>query len=451
MRIRVMLLVAFVSICSSRPAVAQNWSFDARAIGMGGVGGTDNLASKMIDEQRPYRSIVLPFGLIQVLGDRDVFDPNSSHFDPVRAIEYAISPIHYVVGRDKGDTGSLFVTDVRNATLSRDLNRYRGFVPPNEIVAEGLASPNWGGTIKFAKGAGGAFQGVYIGGGPYLSMRNNATIDKGLTDLLASTTPVFRPNAQFPITNTSQGQLALAVTGGYRGRFAWPSGVGSGTENEGLYVAVNYNHLIGFHYDDIGLLVRFDTDQQGLVTVNPTAGPPVFIDRRMSTKGTGHAVDVGIGVVVGPWEAGFGVRGIANKMDWRDVERTTFSLGSLTSGNKDFLESATTRVGDASVELPVDYRGNLGYRTDRWAAAAEVGQGFQGTSFHSGLEQKFERIELRGGVRYTTKRWNPTGGLGFNLSPRFSLDVAAYGTTANIERKRHVAIAASMRFNHGKK
>jgi len=37
---------------------------------------------------------------------------------------------------------------------------------------------------------------------------------------------------------------------------------------------------------------------------------------------------------------------------------------------------------------------------------------------------------------------------GFDLTPHLSLDVAAFGTTANIERKRQMAIAASVRFNH---
>jgi len=55
---------------------------------------------------------------------------------------------------------------------------------------------------------------------------------------------------------------------------------------------------------------------------------------------------------------------------------------------------------------------------------------------------------VRGGARYTTEKWNPTGGIGFDFSPKVSFDVAAYGTHANIERKRKTAIAFSIRFNH---
>ena len=60
------LLVAAVS----STAAAQNWSFDARRIALGGIGNTGNIASRLVDEERGYGSIVLPFGLFQVFEDR---------------------------------------------------------------------------------------------------------------------------------------------------------------------------------------------------------------------------------------------------------------------------------------------------------------------------------------------------------------------------------------------
>src|SRR5437870_1198220 len=97
MKIRVCLLVSLALVGYSTAAFAQNWSFDARSIGLGGGGG--NLASNMIDEQRNYKSIVLPFGFIQVFKDLDVFKPDSKRFDIVRSLEYAASPFHYVINR----------------------------------------------------------------------------------------------------------------------------------------------------------------------------------------------------------------------------------------------------------------------------------------------------------------------------------------------------------------
>jgi hypothetical protein len=141
-------------------ASAQNWSFDARKIGLGSPGGDENLATQMIDEARNYGSVVLPFGLFQVMNDFDKLKPTNDQFDLIRTMEYAASPLHYTFGRNTTDSGSRFVEDIRNATLNRDLNYYRGFVPANQPPAEGLAAPNWGRTIKVAKGPGGAFSGV---------------------------------------------------------------------------------------------------------------------------------------------------------------------------------------------------------------------------------------------------------------------------------------------------
>ena len=103
-------------------------------------------------------------------------------------------------------------------------------------------------------------------------------------------------------------------------------------------------------------------------------------------------------------------------------------------------------VGDVRVELPIDYRANIGYDVERWAAVAEFGRGYQGTSFHGGGEYRFGPIDVRGGAVYSRELWNPAGGVGFNMSDTAALDVAVYSNSANVERKRNPAIAVSLRF-----
>lgn len=445
MLIRTGVSTVLAVLLSAAMASAQNWSFDARDIAIGGVGGTGNLSTKMIDEQRGYTSIVLPFGFLQIFKDMKIYDPNSNAFDPVRALEYAASPLHYVIGRGKTNTGeALFVSDLRNAALSRDLTKYKGFVPANDLLAEGLVAPNVGGTIKFHKDAGGGFQGIYIGAGPYLSVHTSAAIDPGLTGVLSSGVNV--PNAQFPITNANEGQVALAATGGYRGRFSWGNGIGSRSAREGLYIAADYNYLYGFQYENDGMTVALRTNGAGLIV----DASNIVVDHRHATRGRGFSLDAGVGAVIDHWEIGFGAKGIGNRIDWRGLEQSTYTLQSLTSGNSDFAHTTAVAAGDTRVELPVDYRGNVAYRSDQWSAAAEAGRGFGGASFHAGLERRFGRVELRGGARYTFSKWNPTGGVGFDLSRRISLDLAAFGTNTNIERTRQMAIAASLRINHRK-
>lgn len=450
----VLLVCLSATLLTTSRAFAQNWSFDARNIGMGGVGSTSNVAVDMIDEQRPYRAIVLPFGLFQVLPNLPKLDPTKDEFDLVRAIEYAASPIHYIIGRDDTSTANAFITDLRNGELSRDLNVYRGFSPATETTAEGLASPNWGKTFKFKKKDNGAFQGIYAGAGLYFSMKTAAMIDPALAALFASETPVLAPNTTFNLTNDTESQFGMAVTGGYRARFALPGGTGGGggTKSgnlfgslneglEGLYVGVNFHYLHGFEYEHFIPSARLVTNAQGLLSNNSTAA----IDRVNSSSGSGFAMDIGIAVVSGPWQVGLGVNGIANRITWTDAERTSYVLDTLFTGGE-FQDSNPVPVADVRVELPVDTRGNVSYNTDRSTIITEFGHGFNGTSFRGGLEERFGRVQLRGGARYIKERWEPTGGVGFNFTDRFGIDCGLFSTSANLERKRHLAIAFSLRF-----
>lgn len=425
-------------------ASAQNWSFDARKIGLGSPGDDENLATQMIAEARNYGTVALPFGLFQVMRDFDKLKPTNDEFDLVRMMEYAASPLHYTFGRDTTDSGSRFVEDIRNATLNRDLNYYRGFKPANQPRAEGLAAPNWGRTIRLATLPGGGFHGIYVGAGPYLAMQSDVGIDPQLIDILSSPTEMYLPNTQIHLGNANRGQMAAAFTGGYRARLALPDAT---SDRDGVYVAVNYNFLHGFRYEDVNLGLHLDTDRTGLLTVNPALPSPLVVTRNTASSGSGRAIDFGVGFVVERWDVGFGVNGIANRIEWTDVEQTTYSMGNPFVGDSTFVESVAVPIGDARVTLPVNYRTNVGYNADAWSAIAQVGKGFAGNSFHGGYEYRLGSIELRGGAGYTRQMWNPAAGVGLNVSRRLGIDVAMYSNAANVERKRHPALAASLRFN----
>jgi hypothetical protein len=79
----------------------------------------------------------------------------------------------------------------------------------------------------------------------------------------------------------------------------------------------------------------------------------------------------------------------------------------------------------------------------------EFGHGYNDTTFRAGYEHRLDRFQLRGGARYIKERWEPTGGVGFDLSPGFGMDFAVFGTSANFERERHMALAFSLRFMRG--
>lgn len=190
-----------------------------------------------------------------------------------------------------------------------------------------------------------------------------------------------------------------------------------------------------------------DTDGSGLLTVNPLLPPPLLVSRTSAESGTGMAIDIGMGAVVNHWAFGIGANGLGNRIDWSDAERTAYFHTNILTGAGDLIEGVAVPVGKVRVELPVDYRANVGYDVDRWAAMVEFGRGLQGTSFHGGGEYRRGAIDVRGGAVYSRELWNPAGGVGLNLSRRLSLDMAAYSHSANLERKRNPAIAVSVRFN----
>jgi hypothetical protein len=76
-----------------------------------------------------------------------------------------------------------------------------------------------------------------------------------------------------------------------------------------------------------------------------------------------------------------------------------------------------------------------------------VVRGFNGTSMRLGYERRTGMIEPRVGGHYSREKWHPSAGVGFNLSQHVGLDLAAFTTTANIERKQKLGVAMSFRFN----
>jgi hypothetical protein len=437
--------VAFlILLCVSLASFGQSFTGDARRIGMGGSGENQNIGSQMIEQQRQYRSVVIPLGLIQVIRDRRYFNPDDDDFNPVRALEDIANPLHITTRRGAGT--QRFVNDLVNATFNRDLNSYRGFVPASEVHAEGLASPSFGHVFRFKATPDGRFNGIYVGEGPYISGKTILNVDDQLREFLASSQDVRAINKSFSVTDQSAGQAAAAITLGYRGRLALPGRYGEQNQRNGIYLGANYHYLRGFRYDSADLQLRFDTDFTGLITVFPTT-TPLTVDHTYSKKGNGFALDLGVGAVVDRWQFGFGVNGLANRITWDELRLERHSLQSLFNGGEFVRQPLQSGISSARVELPVDTNGDVQYNADSWAALVQVGHGFQGTNFHGGVEKRVGPIELRGGARFARDLWHPAAGIGFNLSKRFAIDAAAFETTSNVQRDRKASYAVSLRFN----
>ena len=213
------------------------------------------------------------------------------------------------------------------------------------MAAEGLASPSWGHTFKFRESDNGTFQGFYVGAGPYLSMQTSAADRPRAGRPVGEPDPGIHPEHQLlpverygePVGAGGDRRVprALRVAGWW----------GSGSELDGLYIGANYHYLHGFGYENFEPDARLDTNAQGLLTVNPSLGLPVTIARTLLEEEGASPSTLGVAAVIDRWEFGFGVNGIANRMDWTDVERTNYALDSLFFGGE-FVDLPTVPVAD---------------------------------------------------------------------------------------------------------
>ena len=426
---------------------AQNYSWDARNVGMGGVTsiGEGNLAAELVPPERSYTSIVVPLGLFQVLSNLEVFDPDDTGFDVLRAIDYVGSPFHYSFNRSKKSGNVDFLKNIIDSGFSTDLKDYQGFRPPEHLVAGGLLAPNWGYTFKVHRGTNESFQGIYVGAGPYISLQTDLRFDPRLVDILDSSLNVAVPaNTTFFATNSAAQQAAIAVTSGYRAKFGFNS---STSVRDGVYVLFNFNYLIGWRQNVADLNLFIATDAAGLVTINPLQDP-LTIDLLSSRSGRGFSTDFGFIVVRKGWEVGLGVNGVANRIDWKDHSNKRFSLTSLTT-SVDFVETGLpVPTGTLRRELQEQYVANLGYHAGPWTVRGDWSYDLQKLGARAGAEYRAGPVALRGGARYGVKQWNPTGGIGLNLTRRFGIDVGLFGNSTNMEQRRNLAIAVSLRIEH---
>ena len=435
----------FVLTAAASSASAQNYSFDARRIALGGAGGTPNVASKLVEQERRYSSILIPVGLVKVLSDVRVFYPNREDFDFSRAVEFAASPLHFVFGRKKDITARSFFRDVVNAQLNSDPNAYSGFALPVVTDAEGLLSLTWGKTFMLQKGDR-SFQGIYVGAGPYLASQAYFAFDAELERVLSGSGNRYVPSASLGVGGGESDRLALDITGSYRARFPLFAGDGAAASRNGMYVMANYHHLQGFRYDRIDARLQLDTDPNGLLVPSPPERP-FLLDWHSSSGGVGLSMDFGASFVVNRWDFGAGVSGVANRITWHDITRHELSLVSLVNGNE-FVHVKLPRTGiTARTELPVTYTGDLSYHRDTWSAYSEYSHGLGGTNFRAALEYRLGEFELRGAGRYSQGSWYPSAGVGFDFTRRFGIDAGLYGTQTFLESEPHVGLAISLRFD----
>jgi hypothetical protein len=315
---------AFVGLlaltATASPAAAQNYSFDARRIALGGAGGTPNVASKLVERQRRYKSILIPVGMVKVLTNVRVFYPTREDFRFIKGRGVRHQPLHFVFGRSEDITFKSFFADIVRAQLKSDLNEYKeDFEKPLITEAEGQMDVTWGKTFMLRQSER-SYQGIYVGAGPYLGSVAHFNYDSEFEKIVSDTGERLVPNARLGIDGGETAQLALDVTGAYRARFPLFGGDGEAARRNGMYVAANYHHLQGFRLDQFNAQLNLDTDPDGLLLPHAPE-MPFTLEWYNSNKGVGLSMDFGVAFVAGRWDFGTGVSGVANRIKWRDITR----------------------------------------------------------------------------------------------------------------------------------
>ncbi len=438
-----MIVTATLVTLTASVTCAQEYSSDARLIALGGVGGDlENAALEMAASPRPYRTIVVPLGLVQLVRDLERLDPRDERFDPLALLAYATAPMHYVVGRTQDPARDVFLPALVRGRLSPDLGVYSGSSLPDDLSMQGLAAPRWGGTIPLVRHAH-TRHGIYVGAGPYLGVRTSFAADNRLRALLAGGASRV-PDAPLFIESGSDLQIAFALTAGYRARF--PLVARTRSSRDGLYVGVDYRWLHGLLYRASATSATVTTNALRLIATPAPGDALAFIaDDTRSTVGAGRAVDVGVAVVAGPWEISGAVSGMGNGIEWRNLSRRRQGRTSLVNGST-LVELAPLGMADrVSVSFPVSHSASIAYHADAWSAMGDVTRGLNGTSLHAGYERRLGHVALRAGMRYALAKWLPAAGLGLDVSTHTALDVAAFTTTAVFDRDRRAGIAVSFR------
>ena len=438
--------ILLVTVAASS-ASAQNYSFDARRIALGGTGGTPNVASSLAERQRRYKSIVIPLGLVRVIKNINVFYPNREDFDFSSAVEYATRPFHQVIGRVEDYPGfHQLVDDIRDARLDSDLNAYSGFQTDRWDFVEGLIAPNWGYTFMLQEDDR-SFQGIYVGAGPYLAGRADYNVSSDFKKILDGSGDTYIPFATIGLGGATRQQTALDITGAYHARFPLFAEDGEAGRRNGMYVVANYHYLRGFRYDEVEADLSLQTDAAGMVPPDqPTT--PFAMEWQTSTGGNGLALDFGVAFVRNRWEFGGGVSGVANRIKWSKITRHHVFLANIQDSSEWVHVKVPPLPGvTTQIELPVTYTGDVAYHREKWSLYNEYSRGFQGHNFRSALEYRLGAVELRGAARMSQGDWFGSGGAGFNLGRNFGVDVAAFGTQTFLEADRHLALAVSFRID----
>jgi hypothetical protein len=406
-------------------------------MGMGGVvvpgGGAEgfNPAYRAV-AAAPEASVgvPLPIGLLPLLADPPVLDPDDPEFNIYELANQVYNPPWNLQLVSPEPPSSDVVVELGRDHLAVDLGEVSGIFPHRQSSI---------GAVGRGPAFGFGVRNFFAGVSAVAHYENDLAMNPALFAALAEGQP-FQSNTRYVLNDNVRGQAAAALEFGWAGSL-FRRGDLRRREGHAFYAGVRTKLLRGLAYGASTNQVAFRT-RDTLFSSSPveldyggtlrTAGP--------EDGGFGHGLDVGAVWVGGPLEVGIGASDLIGGIDWRIEESAVMrdtvvgDIGRIITGTD--LPFRST--------LPRTYVTNAVYRTPHGLIAADVIRSLGRMSAHLGAETWIGAVALRAGVsRDPDATLQLGGGAGVRVG-RFGLDFALATHSRNLSRERAVELGAGL-------
>jgi len=417
------------------PTLALGFTVDARRLAMGGVvitGCQELLALNVAYHSVPARPgvtgvvVPIPLGVVQLVQDPPSFDPDADDFSVTRLANLALNPPFYLeLDRPSDLDGDISIRIARNE-FAIDFEDASALLPQKPFEVGGVWSmPMFGTALGPTR--------TYLA--PLTYLEGELAFDDAFYAVLAQGQPL-EPNSTYRLNARGES------LGGFSLHSGWSAPLVTDVRGNGLYAGVFAKYILG-----IGM--SHATSEFAMSTADTIFGESnsLAVDYAAELRygefghiGNGYGVDAGLGVRVGAFDIGLGVRDVGARIHW---SRTRLYHSVWDETNRDLQTTLVARDQPFVQNLPTQGTFNIGWMSRKTALAADVSTSRLGTLVHLGAERRTGPLALRAGMLtdYDTRvQWAAGFGIG---GQSLSFDVALQTHNRSFTGERGLMLATS--------
>lgn len=416
-------------------ATAQ--TLNARRMAMGGVvlpgGGSESFNAAYRAVPVPAHASVgvpLPIGLVPLLADPPVLDPDDPDFNLYELANHLYRPPwNLALIAPKPPSNDIAIELGRNH-LAIEIGEIRDVFPHERST---LGMMGRAPALTFGLGP------FYAGATAVAHYQNDLLMNKPLHEALTGGAP-FLPNTDYALYDNVLGQAAAALELGWAAPI-FESGDPRVRAGAMLVGGLRTRLLRGLAFGSAENILAFST----LDTLFSDA--PIRLDydgflRQADPAhgGWGHALDIGAVYLDDALEVGLGVNDVVSRLDWKIEESVAWrdSLGG------DFARVIVAENVPYSSELPRAATLNVAWRAQGLLFAADVVRSMGHTTGHLGAEMWLGSYAFRAGTEVDEhERFQFGTGVGFRMG-RVGLDLGIATHNRNVARERGLELGAGL-------